>query len=182
MADAYIGEIRLFGGGFAPRGWALCNGQTLSISQYQPLYSLLGTTWGGDGRQTFAVPDLRGRVPVSMGQGVKLTPRSLGQYGGSETVQLALTQIPVHGHALTGTTRDATTQTPGSTLIHATVAGTPTGGPAATGYVVNAAATKRTLNAASLAQSGSGGAHNNQMPTLTLTYIICLLGLYPIHN
>ncbi|MBS7538153.1 phage tail protein [Ancylobacter lacus] len=181
MVDSYVGEIRLFGGKFAPFDWAVCDGRLIRISENQALYSLLGTTWGGDGRDTFALPDLRGRLPVCQGQGPGLSRHTLGEKGGSEYVTLTIAQIPAHDHTLTGTTRDATTQTPGPSRIHAKVAGA-TGGLAAAAYVVNKTTTERTLNAQAIALRGNGNAHNNQMPALALTYIISLRGIYPTQN
>jgi microcystin-dependent protein len=100
MAEPFVGEIRMFAGNFAPRGWALCDGQLLAVSQNDALFSLLGTIYGGDGRTTFGLPDLRGRIPVHEGSGPGLTPRSLGQRGGSETVTLSESQLASHGHRL----------------------------------------------------------------------------------
>src|SRR5262245_33389082 len=98
MADPYIGEIRIFGGNFAPKGWALCNGQLLAISQNTALFSILGTNFGGDGRTTFALPDLGGRAPISQGQGPGLTQRFIGENGGVSAVTLTVTEVPAHDH------------------------------------------------------------------------------------
>ena len=100
MAQPYIGEIRMFGGNFAPLGWAFCDGQLLAIAQNDALFSLIGTTYGGDGQSTFALPDLRGRIPIHQGQGPLLTPRQIGETGGSETVTLTPAQLPTHTHRL----------------------------------------------------------------------------------
>src|SRR6478752_1968066 len=104
MSEPFIGEIRLFGGNFAPQGWAFCDGQLLSISQFDALFSLVGTTYGGDGVTTFALPDLRGRVPVHQGQGQATTNRVIGERAGSESVTLISAQMGAHDHALFGTT------------------------------------------------------------------------------
>ena len=106
MADPFLGEIRLFGGNFAPQGWALCNGQLLSISQNTALFSILGTTYGGDGIQTFALPNLQGRVPIHWGQGAGLSAYNLGQSGGSENVTLLVNQIPAHSHLVSSDAGD----------------------------------------------------------------------------
>ena len=114
--EAFIGEIRFFGGTFAPRGWALCNGQLLAISSNQALFSLLGTTYGGDGRTTFALPDARGRAMIHAGQGPGLSSRPLGQTGGNETNTLTAAQMPAHSHALNAATVKADATTPQGTL------------------------------------------------------------------
>src|SRR3954453_18765030 len=107
MSEPFIGEIKLFAGNFAPRGYALCNGQLLAISQNPALFSILGTTYGGNGQTTFGLPDLRGRVPMHAGQGPGLTPRSLGEQSGTETVTLLSTQMPAHSHSLTADNNSA---------------------------------------------------------------------------
>src|SRR5580658_742842 len=112
MGTPYVGEIRMFGFGFAPQGWALCNGQLLPINQNQALFSLLGTTYGGDGRTTFALPDLQGRVPIHMGQGAGLSPYVMGQVGGVENVTLTIAQIPAHTHTVNGQSSLGTLATP----------------------------------------------------------------------
>jgi len=119
--DNYLGEVRIFAGNYAPEGWQFCNGQSLSVSEYQALYSLIGTTYGGDGVNTFALPDLRGRVPVGVGSGPGLTPRVLGQSGGSEEVALVESQIPAHGHNLTVNTSEASTATPSQNMLPSSV-------------------------------------------------------------
>ncbi len=117
--DPYLGEIRMFAGNYAPQDWVLCNGALLSISQYQALYALLGTAWGGDGISTFGAPDLRGRLPVGQGTGQGLTPRRVAQTGGTETVTLNATMIPAHNHAFNATSGDATAIAPGPALMFA---------------------------------------------------------------
>ena len=104
MTDQYIGEIRMFGGNFPPQSWALCNGQILSIAQNETLYTLLGTTYGGDGQTTFALPDLQGRLPMHQGNGQNLSPRTIGQKDGVETVTLTQTMMPAHSHGMVATT------------------------------------------------------------------------------
>jgi microcystin-dependent protein len=112
VAEPFIGEIRLFGFNFAPAGWAICNGQLLSINQYTALFSLLGTYYGGDGQGTFGLPDLRGRVPLNMGQAPGLSSYSIGDSGGSETLTLSANQLPSHTHALQGSDAQAATGRP----------------------------------------------------------------------
>jgi microcystin-dependent protein len=184
MVDAYTGEIRLFAGGYAPEGWLACNGALLSIQTYAPLYSLIGTIYGGDGQTTFALPDLRGRVPIGQGQGPGLTPRTIGGQSGSETVTLTLAQLPSHNHTVNATSAAASTQTPGPTVnLAATTA------PAAF-YLTKLPSPEKPalLNDATVGKVGgiSGSAntnpHENMMMTFALTYIICTNGLFPTRN
>ena len=112
MANPLLGEIRMFGGNFAPRGWAMCNGQILSIAQNTALFSLLGTTYGGNGQTTFALPDMRGRAPIHPGQGPGLSNRDLGESAGAETITLSQAQMPVHNHPVQGSSADQTTDRP----------------------------------------------------------------------
>lgn len=122
MSQPFLGEIRMGGWNFAPRGWALCNGQILPIAQNTALFSLLGTTYGGNGQTTFALPDLRGRVPMHWGQGPSLTPRTLGEQGGSETVTLTTSEMPQHTHSVGATSQDSGVKTPIGNLPGATPA------------------------------------------------------------
>jgi microcystin-dependent protein len=112
MSEPYVGEIRMFAGNFAPRGWAFCDGQLLAVAQNDALFSLLGTIYGGDGRTTFGLPDLRGRVPIHAGSGPGLSPRRLGEKGGQEDVTLSLNELPQHDHMLIGSNTDASTDEP----------------------------------------------------------------------
>jgi len=112
MSEPFLGEIRMFGGNFAPRGWAFCNGQLLSIAQNTALFSLLGTTYGGDGQTTFALPNLQGRFPMHWGNGVGLTMRTLGEVSGSESVTLLTSQLPAHTHPITAMSQDGNTDSP----------------------------------------------------------------------
>jgi len=174
--DAYIGDIRLFAGSFAPVGWILCNGTLLSISEYDTVFAIIGTTYGGDGVTTFAVPDLRGRLPVGQGNGPGLTPRVLGQAFGSESVTLLTTQIPSHTHALVASTAAATASSPatgvfaqnGADSFYTTV---PTTNPQ-----------PQTFNAASVQSAGGTQPHDNIMPTTAINYIMCLAGIFPSRN
>ncbi|AFD27229.1 phage tail protein [Deinococcus gobiensis] len=168
MSDPYIGEIRMFGGNFAPEGWQLCNGSSLSISEYGVLFQLIGTTYGGDGQTTFKVPDLRGRWPVHQGSlaGVS-TP--LGQAAGSESVPLLLSQMPSHTHALKATASAATTANPtGATLAQTT--------PASLYLDDNPGVS---LAGQALGMAGGGQPHENRSPYLAVNFIISLYGIYP---
>jgi len=165
MSNPYIGEIRLFAGDFAPANWMFCDGSILAISQYSALFNLIGTTYGGDGQNTFALPDLRGRAPVHVGAGY-----IIGQNGGSETVTLAVSQIPSHAHlpqAAIGT------------------AGTPVDSPANnfwsgwTGGQYAKALPTVSLDPSAIGQAGHSLPHDNMVPFLTISFIISLFGVYP---
>lgn len=176
--DPYVGEIRMFAGNFAPVGWFFCDGSLLSISQYQVLFSLLGTTYGGDGTTTFALPDLRGRIPVGVGQGTGLSNYVLGQQAGAETVTLASANLPVHTHSLNASTAAATTATPGTGVVPAKCTA---------GYVgylspTAAGASTKTLAPASVTNSPGGQPHANVMPGVCLNFIISSQGIYPSRN
>jgi microcystin-dependent protein len=170
----FLGEIRNFGFNFPPKGWALCQGQFLPINQNQALFALLGTTYGGDGVTTFALPDLRGRVPIGFGQGPGLTNRVQGEKGGSENHQLTSAEMPVHSHALIG-------QTPGGNQ------GGPGGNSLAASDQRNSQYTSTTGNAAAMAASSIGNAggntaHNNMQPYLGSNWCIALQGIFPSRN
>lgn len=167
MAEPFIGEIRIWALNFAPRNWAYCDGALLPIASYTALFSILGTTYGGDGRTTFGLPDLRGRVPVHPGNGPGLTPRSLGARFGTTSETLTVAQVPSHGHSLAGSTDAATSSTPDGRVLAA--ASVNVYGTDATG----------TMPAAAIPAAGGSGAHNNLQPYLTMTFCIALLGLYP---
>ncbi len=171
MSDPFVGEIRLFAGNFAPNGWAKCQGQILSISNFETLFNLIGTTYGGDGQQTFALPDLRGRVPVHQGQGPGLGIAVIGQQSGSETVTLTAAQMPAHSHVMRGSTAAATVTSPAGALLAAT---------ATNSYA--AAANGNALAAQAVTMQGGSQPHENLAPTLTLTYIISLFGIFPSQN
>ena len=171
--EPFIGEIRMFAGNFAPRGWAKCEGQLLAISQYNALFSILGTRYGGDGRTTLALPDLRGRVAIGSGTGPGLTPRSLSQRSGSETNMLTVANLPAHNHSINAVTADGNTSVPGGNL--------PAGTKLLDKEYSDATATT-TMNATMVSSTGGGQAVNNMQPYLTVTYIIALQGIYPTRN
>ncbi|OQP40006.1 phage tail protein [Niastella yeongjuensis] len=189
--------ITMFGGDFAPLGWAFCQGQLLAISQNTALFSLLGTYYGGDGQTTFALPDLRGRVPVGIGQGPGLTSVSIGEVAGSPTITLTITNMPAHTHTASGngltvaqsaSTAAATTNTPGSTLVPA-VLPTIGSGPTATPIKGYAAKDNSTTLASSsisgnLTTNITGGSQpiSIMQPYLGVNYIIAMQGIYPSRN
>lgn len=171
MSEPYLGEIRMFGGNYAPRGWALCDGGTLAVSQYDALFSLLGTTYGGDGRTTFALPDLRGRLPIHMGSGPGLTSRNLGHKGGAETVTVAVNQLPSHTHGWRASKSSATETNPLNNV---------TASDLANDIYSNDTSPTALMNAATITtHTGGGQAHTNVMPYLCVNFIIALTGLYP---
>jgi microcystin-dependent protein len=178
MSNPYMGEVRMFGGNFAPRGWALCNGALLGISQYSALFSLLGTTYGGDGVTNFALPDLRGRLPIHQGTGIGLSARTMGEIGGAETVTLSTTQMPQHNHPLNASTSPGSLAGPANA-----VPATPTGG--ATPFLYAVPGTSQ-LNPVALAPNiqptGGSQPHSNMMPSLCVTIIISLEGVFPSRN
>lgn len=175
MAQPFVGEIRLFAGNYAPVGWAFCAGQTVSISQYQQLFTLLGTLYGGDGIQTFNLPDLRGRLPVGQGDGPGLTDRTIGQAFGSPNVTLLPSQMPAHAHTIQATNTTASTITPGPDLLPGTI-------PSPNVFYDAGTANPPGKNAfapAAIGQTGGAQPHSNQMPTAALNYIIAMEGIFP---
>jgi microcystin-dependent protein len=180
MDSPYIGAVVLFAGNFAPRGWALCQGQLLSIAQNTALFSILGTTYGGDGRVTFGLPDLRGRVPLGNGQGPGLQPYELGEMSGSENVTLIQTEMPAHNHLVNTNNTGGSTPTPdGAYLAKST--GTFQGDALVLGAYTNAAPDS-TLAPNSVGIAGGSQPHNNMQPFLCMNYIIALEGLFPPRN
>lgn len=174
MSEPFVGQVIAVGFNFAPVGWALCQGQLLPISQNAALFSLLGTTYGGDGQSTFGLPDLRGRAALGMGQGSGLQPYVLGQPGGVELVTLTANQFASHTHALQAAAT-ATTATPGSGVVLGTpAAATPT-------YAAAGTATQLVGSTVSPAP-GSDGPHENRQPSLAINYIIALFGIFPSQN
>jgi microcystin-dependent protein len=171
MADSFIGEIRIFAGNFAPRSWALCDGQLLAVSQNNALFSLLGTTYGGDGRTTFGLPDLRGRIPIHYGSGPGLTPRSIGSRFGTETETLTANQIPPHTHNIKCTNGVGNKKDGGTHIAAGNLARVYAEPPTDTNDFSN-------LNSGTILNTG-GQAHDNLMPSLCVNFIICLSGIYP---
>jgi microcystin-dependent protein len=171
MADPFVAEIRILPTNFAPRGWAFCNGQLLPLSQNTALFSLLGTTYGGNGQSTFALPDLQGNVPMHPGQGPGLSLRDLGESSGTTSVTLLVSEIPAHAHTLSGANTPADSPTPGG-AVPARVSG-------ATPYRAVAGATLAAMAPNALAPAGASLPHNNLMPYLVLNFCIALQGVFP---
>ena len=174
MSDPFLGEIRLVGFTFAPQGWALCDGQLLSIAQKTALFSLLGTTYGGNGQTTFALPDLRGRVPIHPGQGPGLSNYVLGEQSGSENVTLNTSQLPGHNHPLASSNQQGSSSDPSG--YFPAVLNDPAGTIAVNGYL---ASSNSTLNPAAIGVTGGNQPHSNIQPFLCVNFIICLQGIYP---
>ena len=175
MTTPYIGEIRMFGFGTrgAPNNWQACDGTLLQISQYDALFALIGTTYGGDGQTTFAVPDLRGRVPIHQGTGPGLSNYVIGQRAGTETVSVQTTQMPAHTHTAIATTAAATTGTPGTSVVPGAVANQ-------TMYVTDTTGGRAfTQSAQAVTLAGGSQPHENCMPTLTVQYCIATQGIFP---
>ncbi len=168
--EPFIGEIKMFAGNFAPRGWALCDGQLLAVSQNDALFSLLGTIYGGDGRTTFGLPELRGRLPVHAGTGPGQPTWNLGQKAGQETVMLNLNELPQHEHGIAATTDFASDNSPADNLP-ATAAGENL-----YNATVNADAA---LDGGTITETGGGQSMPNVMPYLCVNFIIALVGVYP---
>lgn len=205
MSEPFVGEIIMFAGNFAPRGWALCQGQLLSIAQNTALFSILGTTYGGDGRTTFALPDLRGRAPIHEGTGPGLTPRPLGSRSGVEAVTLNVNQIPSHTHfaqattkAVGGSVQIKVGDTPDSdnpegaylAALESDMGGDPvtTKGYSSSSSGMTLAAGSAQLNLegvqtrVELSNTGLSQPHNNMQPYLAVNFIIALVGVFPSRN
>ena len=166
MSEPFLAEVRIVGFNFAPRGWAQCDGQLLPINQYQSLYSLLGTTYGGDGRTTFGLPELRGRVPIHVGD-----RHTQGQKGGVESVSLLTDQIPSHTHTLNALSDDAdSNMASGNQLAKATT------------LVYENPTSLTAMESSAIANAGGGQAHTNMQPYQTLNFVIALQGLFPSRN
>jgi len=163
MGTPFLSEIRIMSFGFAPKGWAQCNGQLLPINQNQALFSLLGTTYGGDGRVNFGLPDLRGRVQMHMGAG-----HTLGEKGGAEAVTISQTTMPAHNHTVTGSTTQGDKNTIAGNLLAHEV-----------GKPYGAVTSTTTLNPASIGNTGGSQPHQNMQPFLTLNFCIALQGIFP---
>ena len=171
MADPFVAEIRIFPFNFAPKGWAFCDGQLLPISQNTALFSLLGTTYGGDGKSTFALPNMQGNAPMHPGQGPGLSLHDLGETGGEPTVTLLGTEMPIHSHGLMASGQPGEDPTPGPTEALARSTGANLYQTTATGLVQ--------LAPQAVAPTGGGQPHNNMQPYLTLNFCIALQGVFP---
>lgn len=173
MAEPFLAEIRIMSFGFPPKGWAFCNGQLLPINQNQALFALLGTTYGGNGQTTFALPNLQGRTPIHMGSGY-----TLGQQGGEQAHTLTLPELPSHTHTLNGNPSGATTNVPTGNVLAR--------GQASNGNPINYYDTSQTnlvaMSMASISNTGGSQAHQNMQPYLTLTFTIALQGIFPSQN
>jgi microcystin-dependent protein len=164
MAQPYVGEIRMFAGNFAPAGWMFCNGQLLPISENETLFNLIGTTYGGDGQSTFALPDLRGRLPLHMGNGL-----ILAEQGGAESITLTVSQIPAHTHAPVAAGTTGNVASPGSALLANSLNVVP--------YINDAP--NGNMNAAAIGATGGSQPHSNFQPYLCVDFIISLFGIFP---
>jgi microcystin-dependent protein len=171
MAQPFIGQVKMFGGNFAPIGYAFCNGQLLAIAQNDALFALIGTTYGGDGQTTFALPDLRGRIPLHQGQGAGLSNRVIGEMGGSETVTLTTSQLPSHTHAAIGQSASGNQSSPAGGVWAAS----------SLNEYSNAAA-NTSMNANAVGANSGGQPHDNVMPFLCVNFIIALVGIFPSRN
>lgn len=173
MATPYVGEIRMFGGNFAPMGWMFCDGSLLAISQYDILYSLIGTTYGGDGQTTFALPDLRGRLPIHQGQGNGLSNRVIGQLGGTESVTLIQSQIPSHNHTPLANSTSGNLDDPANAYWS---------GSATVSQFVPGDQANTNMNTTAIGTSGQNQPHDNMQPFLAVSFIIAIDGVYPTQN
>ena len=167
MSEPFLSEVRMMSFNFAPKGWALCNGQLLPINQNQALFALLGTTFGGDGQTNFALPDLRGRAPLHVGSG-----HSLGEHGGEQAHSLSISEMPAHTHTLNAASDDATQAIPTGNLLARQAQANAYIEPASLGA----------MNAASVSNTGGSQPHLNMQPYLTISFCIALQGIFPSHN
>lgn len=166
MSEPFLGEVRIVGFNFAPRGWALCNGQILPIDQNQALYSILGTTYGGDGQTTFALPDLRGRAPIHEGSG-----HTLGQRSGEATHTLTAAEMPAHDHAASASSDEGTSPVPTDLVLARTPA-----------QIYHDPTNLGAMNGAAVSSTGGSQPHDNMQPYIALNFIIALRGLFPSRN
>jgi len=171
MAQPYVGEIRMFAGNFPPSGWMFCEGQSLPISENDVLFQLIGTTYGGDGQETFNLPDLQSRVPIHMGTGPDGTTYQIGEAAGTEQETLSVQQIPSHNHPLTATATQATTAAPANNV--------PAKAPLLTTQAYGTDNPPDTLNSGTVGAAGGSQPHENCQPFLCINFIISLFGVYP---
>jgi microcystin-dependent protein len=183
MSQPYLGEIEIFGFGFAPKGWATCAGQTLPINQNQALFSLLGTTYGGNGTTTFMLPDLRGRLAMGQGNGQGLTPRVIGEVGGETNHTLLVTETPAHNHVLNVIQNIGTgdVNAPGPTVVLSQTTGRTPSGPLTVNLYAADTSPNQPMAAAAVGTTG-GQPHPNLMPYNALNFCIALSGVYPSRN
>jgi microcystin-dependent protein len=172
MSEPFVAEIRIFAGNFAPRGWAFCDGQLLPVSQNTALFSLIGTTYGGDGRSTTALPNLKGRIPMHPGRGPGLTSKRLGQRGGVETVTLSEAQMPSHRHSMEASQSPFSDNDPGGKVLGQ--ASSPFAG-----QIYSNDDNRVTLEGGVINNTGGSQPHNNMQPFIAMNFIIALVGLYP---
>ena len=173
MGEPYVGEIRMFGGNFPPSGWAFCNGALMPISENETLFNLIGTTYGGDGQETFALPDLQGRVPVHAGQGPGISQNyQLGEKGGVETVTLTAPTIPIHSHAFVASSAGASSLDPTGQVLAQT----------AQRAIYTEDTTTTNLAASAVSPVGGSQPHENMAPYLCINFIISLFGVFPSQN
>jgi microcystin-dependent protein len=170
MSDQFLAEIRIFPFNFAPTGWAFCDGQLIPISQNTALFALLGTYYGGDGKSTFALPDLQGTAPMQTGQGQGLSERFLGEMSGTESITLLVSEIPLHTHSMMANNGPANSRTPSPTVAMARAQG---------GLMYDTAASQTMMAPQTLSLAGGGLPHNNMQPYLTLNFCIALQGVFP---
>lgn len=174
MAKQVVGEIRMFAGSTAPAGWRMCDGSTLNIGDYGDLYALIDTTYGGDGASTFALPDLRGKLPVGQGAGPSLSRRVLGQTFGVKDFTLTADNLPAHSHAINASNNTADAATPGPALTLGVISQDP-----AVSLFYGRGAVKKSFSGTALSYDGGNAAHTNQMRTLSINYIIAVEGNFP---
>jgi len=182
MSNFYIGQIIMFGGNFAPRGFMFCNGQLLPIAQYQALFSLIGTTYGGNGTTNFALPNLQSRVPVHIGTGPGQPTYTLGQSAGEDAVTITSQTMAAHNHVLIASQGAANTGSVGSTVLPATSNGPSPATPEFYAVQASPPLTVVPLDSHTASLTGSGGPHNNVMPSLAVSFVIAVVGIFPSRN
>ena len=169
MAQPYIGEIRMFAGNFAPAGWAFCDGQLIPISENDALFTLIGTTYGGDGQETFALPNLQSRIPIHFGTGADGTTRQLAETGGAESVTLTTQQIPVHNHAFLASTATGTQNAPAGEVLAS----------GSSVLIYRPQTPSQPMSPQTISPTGGSQPHDNMVPFLCINFIISLFGIFP---